>query len=297
MDPLTKSYPELTPYQFASNRPIDAVDLDGAEASYKDPITGQMTMPSDAIRHPIPPGAYMPSNEAARGGAANTTRGAIVVGGVVATVVGAPIVYALAGRAFWSIAIWASVPGNQMTALSVAGFTFNVLNPDPGTQIDLGGPSKVGSYVSLALRNRSGKAVQLIAEAGSKLDGAEQYWVGRLLDEGKNVGILAESTVKNQRTADFIVNGVKTELKTISNITADNADDLSDAIRNVIKGSSGQAKTVIADVRNQAGATLDIMKRAAARYFNSGKTIDNIRVVGKGFDQVLQRSDYVKKTN
>lgn len=32
VDPLTKSYPELTPYQFASNMPIAAIDLDGAEA-------------------------------------------------------------------------------------------------------------------------------------------------------------------------------------------------------------------------------------------------------------------------
>ena len=31
VDPLTKSYPELTPYQFASNRPIDGTDLDGLE--------------------------------------------------------------------------------------------------------------------------------------------------------------------------------------------------------------------------------------------------------------------------
>jgi RHS repeat-associated protein len=31
VDPLTKSYPELTPYQFASNRPIDGIDLDGKE--------------------------------------------------------------------------------------------------------------------------------------------------------------------------------------------------------------------------------------------------------------------------
>ena len=31
MDPLTKDYPMLTPYQFASNRPIDGVDLDGLE--------------------------------------------------------------------------------------------------------------------------------------------------------------------------------------------------------------------------------------------------------------------------
>ncbi|SDH43243.1 esterase/lipase family protein [Chitinophaga filiformis] len=34
VDPLTKSYPELTPYQFASNTPIQAIDLDGAEAFF-----------------------------------------------------------------------------------------------------------------------------------------------------------------------------------------------------------------------------------------------------------------------
>jgi RHS repeat-associated protein len=32
-DPISKSYPELTPYQFASNRPIEGVDLDGKEFS------------------------------------------------------------------------------------------------------------------------------------------------------------------------------------------------------------------------------------------------------------------------
>jgi RHS repeat-associated protein len=31
VDPLTNGYPELTPYQFASNRPIDGIDLDGLE--------------------------------------------------------------------------------------------------------------------------------------------------------------------------------------------------------------------------------------------------------------------------
>ncbi|HRF77972.1 MAG TPA: RHS repeat-associated core domain-containing protein, partial [Chitinophagales bacterium] len=31
VDPLFKSYAELTPYQFASNRPIDGIDLDGLE--------------------------------------------------------------------------------------------------------------------------------------------------------------------------------------------------------------------------------------------------------------------------
>ena len=31
VDPLTMSFPELTPYQYASNRPIDGIDLDGLE--------------------------------------------------------------------------------------------------------------------------------------------------------------------------------------------------------------------------------------------------------------------------
>jgi RHS repeat-associated protein len=31
VDPITSKYPELTPYQFASNRPIDGIDLDGME--------------------------------------------------------------------------------------------------------------------------------------------------------------------------------------------------------------------------------------------------------------------------
>jgi hypothetical protein len=34
VDPLTKKYPELTPFQFASNRPIQAIDLDGLEAFF-----------------------------------------------------------------------------------------------------------------------------------------------------------------------------------------------------------------------------------------------------------------------
>lgn len=31
VDPLTGKYPELSPYQFASNTPIQAIDLDGLE--------------------------------------------------------------------------------------------------------------------------------------------------------------------------------------------------------------------------------------------------------------------------
>jgi hypothetical protein len=37
VDPITAKYPELTPYQFASNRPIDGIDKDGLEwATYEE---------------------------------------------------------------------------------------------------------------------------------------------------------------------------------------------------------------------------------------------------------------------
>ena len=32
VDPLTQDYPMLTPYQFASNIPISAIDIDGLES-------------------------------------------------------------------------------------------------------------------------------------------------------------------------------------------------------------------------------------------------------------------------
>ncbi len=38
VDPLTKGYPMLTPYQFASNRPIDGLDLDGLEYYWFVPV-------------------------------------------------------------------------------------------------------------------------------------------------------------------------------------------------------------------------------------------------------------------
>jgi RHS repeat-associated protein len=42
VDPITKKYPELTPYQFASNRPIDGIDRDGLEWNPADYIEKQV---------------------------------------------------------------------------------------------------------------------------------------------------------------------------------------------------------------------------------------------------------------
>jgi len=39
VDPITAKYPELTPFQFASNSPIQNIDIDGLEGSYFSVIT------------------------------------------------------------------------------------------------------------------------------------------------------------------------------------------------------------------------------------------------------------------
>jgi hypothetical protein len=49
VDPLTKSYPELTPYQFASNTPIQAIDLDGLEAFF---VHGTNSNPGRWLQNP-----------------------------------------------------------------------------------------------------------------------------------------------------------------------------------------------------------------------------------------------------
>ena len=47
IDPLTKKYSFLTPYQFASNRPIDGIDVDGLEY-----ITYRVTIGPNANQSP-----------------------------------------------------------------------------------------------------------------------------------------------------------------------------------------------------------------------------------------------------
>ncbi|MHA4812520.1 RHS repeat domain-containing protein [Flavitalea flava] len=58
LDPITKKYAELTPYQYASNSPITFIDQDGLEFVFKMP-DGRLYFqpPSDHNRIPIPTGA------------------------------------------------------------------------------------------------------------------------------------------------------------------------------------------------------------------------------------------------
>jgi RHS repeat-associated protein len=54
VDPLTRSYPELTPYQFASNTPLMAIDLDGLEAISYTIKLGIKTTYAKKVRDEVP---------------------------------------------------------------------------------------------------------------------------------------------------------------------------------------------------------------------------------------------------
>ena len=128
---------------------------------------------------------------------------------------------------------------------------------------------------------------RLIMGPGRSLSGPELTVANQLVVEGRVrvVEAMAESTV---RTADFLVDGVKTELKTLSNITS---TDPSGAIARRILDGAGQALNIIVDMRGQAGVTIEIAERAAARAFGADKTarIKNVRLIGSEFDKNIGR--------
>ena len=126
---------------------------------------------------------------------------------------------------------------------------------------------------------------RLIVPEGRVLSAAEREIAERLVAEGRTVEALAEST---SRTADYVVDGVRTELKSISNISS---PDPSGALARRILDGAGQAAHIIADVRRQAGMTLDLAQRATRRAFGADRAarIQSVRLIGSGFDVTVPR--------
>jgi hypothetical protein len=184
---------------------------------------------------------------------------------------------------------WAtvSVPvGTVATALSggpgavyVLHMTNSSLNGSGGGGSGGGGGGGSGGGGS------GGGPGRLIVPAGRTLSAEETAVANQLVAEGHTVEALAEGTA---RTADFLVDGVRTELKSISNITS---SDPSGALGRRILDGAGQAPNIIADVRAQAGMTEELARRAARRAYgaDSAHRIQSIRLIGQGFDVTIPR--------
>lgn len=121
--------------------------------------------------------------------------------------------------------------------------------------------------------------------AGRTLSAEEAAVAAQLVAEGHTVEALAESSV---RTADFLVDGKRTELKSISNITS---QDPSGALARRILDGAGQAPNIIADLRRQAGMTEELAQRAIRRAYGADRAgrIQSVRLIGQGFDVTVPR--------
>jgi len=123
VDPLTKFYPMLTAFQFASNSPIQAVDVDGAEGERR--IGGDVrdlyaTFRQQGVSHQD---AWSAAQARAAGGAVGSVIGL--------TLTSAPVLYPYLVTSATGGAIWLSNPSNQHFISQIAGFSLEIINPDP----------------------------------------------------------------------------------------------------------------------------------------------------------------------
>jgi hypothetical protein len=179
--------------------------------------------------------------------------------------------------------------GTVATALSGGPGGVYVLHMANSSMSNPGGGSTGGSSSGGGGSAGGGGGGRLIVAAGRTLSAEETAIANQLVSEGRVVEVLAESNVQGVRTADFLVDGVRTELKSISNITS---SDPSGALARRILDGAGQAPNIIADARQQAGITQELAERAARRAYGADRAarIQNIRIVGQGFDVRIPRA-------
>ncbi len=132
---------------------------------------------------------------------------------------------------------------------------------------------------------------KLKIEAGRTLSSDEQEIANLLTADGKNVKAPKEVNIPGVKNPDFEVEGVKTELKTIENITS---ADIGGAVSRRIYEAGRQAPNVIIDVRKQAGMTKEIAENAAERAFLLQKRTGNerlkeVRLLGVEFDFTVKK--------
>jgi hypothetical protein len=304
VDPITKEYPMLTPYQFAGNRPIDGIDQDGMEfMKYLMPSsrgTGlgiNMAWLCNAIgktkynqAHGIPdPGSMYHYQQQIRLVAISSiTASATIFGGVY----GNSNFWALYPQLVYNPIVHTEIIGGLAALTGYNGPDI----PSPGQTVESAITRKWEEWAITT--TKGGKDVikqelkataTLIMQSGSKFENeAEKAIAQKLLSEGKTVEVLAESKILGVKTADFKIDGVLTEFKDISGVKNVTSDKLSKFIKDRLGEASGQAKQVILNFTNQEGATLEIARRGVARYFGtSGGNTQNVRIIGKGFDEVL----------
>src|SRR6202008_492019 len=152
-----------------------------------------------------------------------------------------------AGAGIGAVLVAAAVWGPEIGA-AVLGWS--VANPD-----------KVEMIAQVAQETLGGPPAMVTGV--TRMTKAELSMATYLAAEGQNVEKLAVSTVQGVRTADFLVNGVTMELKSL--------------------GGAATAKALKKDIAHAAG------QRAAPRVFGADSRLQVVRIVGQDFDVTIVR--------
>lgn len=136
----------------------------------------------------------------------------------------------------------------------------------------------------LLFKTKTSKLVEATFEEGAKFSNlSEVNWFEKLLAEGNDVRLVKPNAQKGGG-ADFLVNGIKTEIKEIANITS---SKLGDNIKTTIQRAmtqAGDGGNIIIDVTKQNGATKELLQSTIERLSGDAKMTTNYRIVGTGFE-------------
>jgi len=143
-------------------------------------------------------------------------------------------------------------------------------------------PEKV-QQIAQGVQEAAGAPPGVISGAVGGASKAELAIARKLAAEGKNVNVLAATGVG--RTADFVVNGVTTELKTLQGV---GGVATSGTVKNAIGRSLGQSGNVIIDATG-VNLTSEAAQEGAARVFKADKRLQEVRIIGKDFDFTITR--------
>lgn len=303
LDPLQKKYPELTPYQFASNSPIQGIDLDGLEISrfFSNPISnGALGIAGTWLTQSIAETKYNQAHGVPDPGFFVHYQHKLKTMAVVSLVTATAL---YGGENFWSMLpslMYDPVVQSEIVGglAALAGYEGPDI-PSPNARLS---STFTRTWEEVEVLTKGGKEVsrtikataRLTMEAGSEFSNeGEKRVTQKLLSEGNDILVKAEvsSSIQGQKSgknADILVNGIKTEIKTISSVS-----DLSKAIKIRLSKASAQAKNIIIDLADQKGATFEEAEKGVIRYFNQSKgNIKEVRVMGKDFDKIIQNKNY-----
>jgi RHS repeat-associated protein len=142
-------------------------------------------------------------------------------------------------------------------------------------------PDKL-QQVAAALQEAGGGPPGAITGAVGSASKAELSIAKKLAAEGKNVEVLATGAA---RSADFAVNGIKAELKTLEGV---GGVATSGTVKSAIGRALGQSGNVIIDASGVKLTSAEA-QRGAARAFGADSRLKVVRIIGKDYDFTIAR--------